>query len=104
MSSKVLEMLVDDVTKFTWRDLALCKNLEDPDILFEGYEGDPQLAAAVDEMCLSCPVARECNAYGIETKSWGQWGGWYLAAGKISKQYNAHKDTLVVERLAKIHD
>lgn len=104
MSNKVLELLIDDVTDFTWCDLGLCRSLPDPDIMFEGYEGDPQLARAIDEMCMSCPVARECNEYGVETKSTGQWGGWYLVNGKISKQFNAHKDTLVVERLAKIHD
>jgi hypothetical protein len=38
-----------------------------------------------------CPVAKICFAVGVSSKEYGVWGGVYLDAGKISREFNRHK-------------
>ncbi len=76
--------------KHTWKDDALCLDY-DTNIFFEKYEDDELLRPAVDNLCYSCPVNKECFAVGITGKEWGIWGGVYLQGGEISKEYSSHK-------------
>lgn len=41
--------------------------------IFFPARGEP--CAAAQAVCGSCPVARECLEYGVETDSLGIWGG-----------------------------
>jgi len=59
---------------------------------FEGYEKDSHLRPVTDEMCLSCPVMKQCLDFGVQTKSTGVFGGIYLKRGKVDKSMNSHKD------------
>ena len=94
------------MNKDKWKDLASCKDY-DTNIFFDKYEEDEDLRLAVDELCMSCPVAKTCFAVGISQKEWGIWGGVYLENGIISKEFNSHKtktdwanvwETLTMER------
>lgn len=84
-----------DPQDFEWRDLSLCRNMqiESPaeDAFFDAYESDPEAAKATDQMCLHCPVLKNCFFEGAGGQ-YGVWGGVYWnGAGKPDKNKNAHK-------------
>lgn len=86
----LLEELGLDPADFEWHDLALCKGMPF-DSFYEDYESDVEVAKAVDEACLSCPVMKECFFKGGEGEH-GVWGGVYWnGSGKPDKNKNAHK-------------
>jgi hypothetical protein len=70
---------------------ALCLNM-DTNMFFEHYEENKDLAKKVDLLCIKCPAQRQCLAYGVSNAEWGVWGGVYLEGGKISREFNDHKD------------
>jgi hypothetical protein len=75
----------------SWTEKASCKDL-DTSMFFELYEKDADMAKTIDNICLSCPVAKECFEYGCSSNSWGLWGGVFLVEGKPDNARNAHKD------------
>lgn len=74
-----------------WKESAKCKDF-DTNIFFDKYEDDEKLRLAVDNLCSECPVAKQCFAVGASQKEWGVWGGIYLENGKISKEFNKHRN------------
>jgi hypothetical protein len=74
-----------------WKEKAACRDY-DWNLFFDKYEENINLRPAIDQLCSTCPVARQCFAVGISQKEWGVWGGVYLEGGKISKEFNRHKD------------
>lgn len=107
-----LSDLVDDPEDFTWEQLGTCRNLPTQqitarpgsvDIMFDEYEADPIVATQVDQMCLSCPVAKQCLPAGLAGKHWGVWGGLYLENGKPNKARNAHKTDEVWDAFRRKH-
>ena len=76
--------------KHKWKDLSNCLDYE-VNIFFDRYEEEEQSRRAVEELCGSCPVARQCFAVGISQKEWGIWGGIYLENGKISREFGKHR-------------
>lgn len=100
----LLEELGLDEETLTWRHLALCKGMapesnDEVDMFFEGYESDPELAKAMDEICLSCPVMKDCLMRGTDDKDYGLRGAIYLANGKPDMAKNAHKTPEVWARI-----
>lgn len=88
----ILDQLGIDPDDFTWHDLALCDGIDDPEVFFDDYEKNVNVARAVDEMCLSCPVMAACARDGQEGKRTGVWGGIYWNGnGKPDTNRNAHK-------------
>lgn len=77
-------------SRLKWVKKARCLNM-DTNIFFEKYEDDTDLRKAVDQLCQSCEVQRECLATAISRYEWGVWGGVYFEKGKISKEFNNHK-------------
>ena len=69
----------------------LCLNM-DTNLFFEKYEEEKDVAEYVDNLCAMCPSQRKCLAYGISNQEWGVWGGVYIEQGKISREFNKHKD------------
>jgi hypothetical protein len=69
----------------------LCLGM-DTNLFFEKYEEDNTVSISVDSLCSRCPSQRKCLAYGVSNQEWGVWGGVYLEQGKISKEFNKHKD------------
>lgn len=81
----------DKMSSKDWKEQALCLNM-DTNIFFDKYEEDEELRVAVDQLCIKCPVQRECLASAVTRQEWGVWGGVYFEKGKISKEFNNHKD------------
>lgn len=99
----LLEELGINPEDFRWELLALCQGISYPNVFFEEYD-DEQTAKQVDEMCLSCPVMKQCYAAGKKGES-GVWGAVYWnGAGKRDPLKNQHKtpeiDARIEERLA----
>lgn len=88
-----------DPDYFEWADLALCKTI-DPELFFDKYEEDSEIARAVDSMCDACPVQQECGIMGKTTKRHGVWGGVYWdGQGKPDHNRNSHKAPGVLAEL-----
>ena len=64
----------------------------DTNLFFEKYEDNQDIADGIDNLCAKCPFQRQCLAYGVSNQEWGVWGGVYLEMGKISKEFNKHKN------------
>lgn len=73
-----------------WTQEARCLNL-DTNLFFDRYEEDVDLRFAIDSLCESCPVQRQCLANAVSRQEWGVWGGVFFEKGKISKEFNNHK-------------
>lgn len=76
---------------YKFSDDAKCLNM-DTNLFFDTYEEDKDVAKKVDLLCIRCPAQRQCLAYGVSNLEWGVWGGVYLEGGKISREFNSHKD------------
>ena len=76
--------------KHSWKESGSCKNY-DVNLFFDKYEDDLTLRPAIDKLCSSCPVVRECFAVGVSQKETGVWGGIYLDRGKISREFSKHR-------------
>lgn len=79
-----------DMHKLKWKDSASCLEY-DTNLFFDKYEEDESLRLAIDALCINCPVSKTCFAVGVSSKEYGVWGGIYLDAGTISKEFNNHK-------------
>ena len=73
-----------------WIPYANCRNI-DREFFFDKYEEDQDLAKVVDNICLTCPVIRDCFSHATSNEEWGVWGGVYLVDGEINAARNAHK-------------
>lgn len=95
-----LESLGLDPETFTWHDLALCDGVDEPDLYFDKYESDKTVAKQIDEMCLHCPVMKQCAQTGMERGEKGVWGAIYWnGAGNPDANFNAHKTEEVWEKI-----
>lgn len=115
--SELLKQLGIDPEDLKWYHLAACngmmKSIHDNnntgkmthelDPFFDAYESDAVIQVQVDQICLACPVAKQCFKFGTDTKSDGVFGGIYLYRGKIDKRFNSHKTPEVWKALKKIH-
>jgi hypothetical protein len=79
------------MNKFKWKDNASCLDY-DTNLFFEKYEESESLRPAIDALCSSCPVRKDCFSVGISGKEWGVWGGVFLENGEISKEFASHKN------------
>jgi hypothetical protein len=96
----LLEQIGIDPRDFEWQQLAACQEYP-TNLFFEDYEKDSIQAEQVDELCLGCPVTKECFQLGSSTKSTGVFGGFYLSNGEVVRVRNAHKTVEITQRLAK---
>jgi hypothetical protein len=96
--SDILDVLGIEDSEFHWRYLALCQGMNSNDF-HDRYEADPEHAKAIDDLCLSCPVRKECLLEGVQNNEWGVWGGWFLVNGKIDETKNQHKTQAVADAL-----
>jgi hypothetical protein len=85
-----LSALGIDLEALEWKDLALCDGMP-TNMFYDEYESDENVAKVVDEMCLSCPVMKQCLLSGMENDEWGVWGGIYLMGGNKDRNRNSHK-------------
>lgn len=90
MSSSLLDELGLDPEDFEWQDLSLCSGMP-TSFFYEKYETDVESARAADQVCLHCPVMKECFLAGAKGEH-GVWGGVYWnGAGSPDKNRNSHK-------------
>lgn len=78
------------MNKHKWKEKASCFEY-DTNLFFDKYEEEVDLRLAIDNLCYSCPVKKQCFAVGVSQKEWGVWGGVYIENGNISKEFNSHK-------------
>ena len=88
--SNILNKFQNDSEDIVWQDLAACLGI-DTNLFFDKYESDINIAKAIDQCCLSCPVMAMCREAGIENNEYGVWGGVFLSSGLMDKMKNAHK-------------
>ena len=100
--SQILKELGIDEEDVKWYHLAACKNMH-INWFYDDYENDKILAETTDQVCLNCPVAKQCYLDGVSYKEDGVRGGIYLNLGRVDKQNNSHKTKEVWARLKKIH-
>lgn len=96
--SSVLHELGLDIEDLEWQDVALCRGMP-TNRFHDEYEQSEQVARAVDEACLSCPVMSQCLLAGVENNEWGVWGGIYLVSGRVDANRNAHKTPDIWEQV-----
>lgn len=100
--SDILGFLGLDSDDIEWYHLAACVNMH-VNNFYDYYENDQKLAKQIDEMCMVCPVVKQCYSEGVRNKEKGVWGGVYLDLGRADKQNNSHKSEQDWKRLKKIH-
>jgi hypothetical protein len=88
--SDILNKLNSDQDSIRWWDLAACNGM-DTNLFFDKYESDVQMANAIDQCCLSCPVISMCYKSGVDQDEYGVWGGVFLSSGLVDKIKNVHK-------------
>lgn len=96
--SSILEQRGISPEEVEWEDLALCRGLP-TSFFFETYEQDKISAKYVDDMCLSCPVMKQCAMAAKDNNGFGVWGGIYWNSGSFDKYRNAHKTPETMARL-----
>lgn len=96
-----------DPETIEWQALSLCAGVEfssyADDPFFQAYETNENVAKSTDEMCLHCPVIKQCGLFGAANKETGVWGGVYLDRGKMDKNKNAHKTDEVWAKIREKH-
>jgi hypothetical protein len=100
--SDILNKLSSDQDSIRWWDIAACNGM-DTNLFFDKYESDVQMAIAIDQCCLSCPVINMCYRSGIEQSEYGVWGGVFLSSGLVDKMKNTHKTKEVWKQLRAKH-
>jgi hypothetical protein len=101
-SPNLFNQLGLDPEDVKWYHLSACKSMS-INWFYDEYESDKELAKQVDQVCLHCPVIKQCHAEGVANKEKGVWGGIYMDLGRSDKQYNLHKDSDTWKQLKKLH-
>ena len=70
---------------------------------YDDYENDKILADTTDQVCMNCPVIKQCYADGVAQKEFGVRGGIYMNLGRIDKQNNLHKTKETWAKIKSIH-
>lgn len=65
-----------------WAESAACVDAPEEDWIPElrtGQRLQPRHYELARTYCRTCPIQRNCKRFGLETKSIGIWGGWYIS-------------------------
>ena len=100
--SNILKELGIDAEDLKWYHLSACANMP-INWFFDDYENDSVVAKNTDQICMTCPVAKQCLAEGLENKEDGVRGGIYLNLGRVDKKNNLHKSKQDWKILKDIH-
>lgn len=68
--SNIIEELGLDPDNVKWYQLAACVGA-DINMFYDDYETDKLIANQIDEMCLHCPVIKQCYNEGVSNKERG---------------------------------
>ena len=91
-----------DYEDLEWYHLAACTDMP-INWFYDDYETDKELAKQIDQLCMHCPVVKQCYAEGVSNKEKGVRGGVYMDLGRPDKQYNVHKTPEIWKKLRKLH-
>lgn len=84
--------LAEEESELDWRAFGICSNSDfEISDFFEKYEESPGHAKLIDELCLACPVMKQCALEAIESKDIGARGAIYWDEGRPSDSRNSHK-------------
>jgi Transcription factor WhiB len=100
--SSFSEYIGIDEQDLKWYHLSACRSMP-INWFYDTYETDKELAKQVDQICLHCPVIKQCHSEGVANKEKGVWGGIYMDLGRPDKQHNEHKDPEIMKRLKRLH-
>lgn len=100
--SNILKALGIDAQDLKWYHLAACTGMS-INWFYDDYENDKVIAKSADEVCLNCPVIKQCYKEGVENKEFGVRGGVFMDLGRVDKQNNLHKSKETWDALKKIH-
>jgi hypothetical protein len=100
--TNIINKLGIDELDLKWYHFAACNNMP-INWFYDEYESDKETAKQVDQVCLHCPVIKQCHKEGVQNKEKGVWGGVFMDLGRPDKQYNEHKDPETWKRLKKLH-
>ena len=100
--SKILKELGIDAEYVKWYHLSACRNMN-INWFYDDYENDKILAETTDQVCLNCPVIKQCYQDGVNMKEDGVRGGIYMSLGRVDKKNNTHKTQEVWKQLNKVH-
>jgi hypothetical protein len=98
----LFDQLGIDEQDVKWYHLAACKNMS-INWFYDDYEVDKELAKQIDQVCMHCPVLKQCHAEGVKNKEKGVRGGVYMDLGRPDKQHNSHKTPETWKELKKLH-
>ena len=94
----LLDALGIEPEDFRWEMLALCNGM-DTNLFYEKYESNQNTAKQIDQMCLHCPVMKQCAKKGMDGQT-GVWGGVYWnGAGRPDNARNEHKTPEIWEEI-----
>jgi hypothetical protein len=100
--TNIINKLGIDELDLKWYHFAACNNMP-INWFYDEYESDKETAKQVDQVCLHCPVIKQCHKEGVQNKEKGVWGGVFMDLGRPDKQHNEHKDPETWKRLKKLH-
>ena len=98
----LFDQLGIDEQDLKWYHVAACKGMP-INWFYDDYESDKELAKQADQVCLHCPVIKQCYMEGVADKEKGVWGGIYMDLGRPDKQHNLHKTPEILKELKKLH-
>ena len=86
----ILNELGVDEDDLNWQDLAYCKTI-DPKYFDRYYQDSPHLRPVVDDMCMSCPVLKECGIAAVTNRESYVWAATFFDNGVPVPEMNDHK-------------
>lgn len=95
-----------DIETASWNSLSACRTIDlelitaENDIFYDAYEKTAEQAIVTDEICMRCPVTKECFEFGQDNELTGVFGGFYMERGQVKKERNKHKTEKVAKDLA----
>lgn len=91
-------MALSDIVQedMSWTDEANCIGEFN---IFDNYEKGGVYAQRADDMCINCPVIKECFNHGIRGAH-GQWGGvFWNGSGSPDLKANEHKSQAYIDEV-----
>jgi hypothetical protein len=96
--NEILNEFGIDEADVDWKDFAYCKSI-DPRYFDRFYQDTPKLRPIVDDLCLSCPVLKECGIAAVTNRESYVWAGTFFDNGVPVPEMNDHKTEEFKNRL-----
>ncbi len=94
----ILEQLGLQEDRLAWQDLAACRR-DDPKYFDKYYQDNPVVRPMVDEICINCPVIKECFTSAARNKESFLWAATWLDNGQPVSEMSDHQTKEFKQRL-----